>query len=110
MHGLEMPKVLAGPRIQCQQAVSIQVVTLPVSTIELILRGGYGKICNAVVLVDRDFAPDVDATHVLVRVFRPRVVTWLSRTRNCMENPEQFTRDCVERTNISRRGQVSLTG
>src|SRR6185437_5759932 len=110
MHCLEMQKLLTGAGIKRQEAIGIKVVARPVAAVEFVFGGGNGKVCDAALRIDRYLAPDVHAAHVFVSVFRPRFIAGLSRTGNCMEDPEQFTGDSIEGANISGRRQITLTG
>src|SRR5262245_55890664 len=97
MHGLKMPEILPGARIERQHAIRVQIVALAVSAVQLVLARSGGHVDDSPLYIDGDFSPHIDAAHVLVGVLWPGVVAELARSRNRMEHPSQLARDHVER-------------
>ena len=76
-----MPEPLARPRIERDQAVGEQVVSRPVTAVEVEARGAKGNERDSVLRVDGQLTPVVNAACFLVRPFRPRVVAELTGMR-----------------------------
>ena len=110
MHGLEMPQIFAGARIESEQAVGEQIVARAIAAIQFIFGGRDRKIRDAALLVDGDLTPHIHAAHVLVGVLWPRVVPEFALTRNRVEHPCQLARAHVKRAQIARRRQITFAG
>src|SRR5262245_22612697 len=108
MNGLEVPKPLAGARIEREQAIGIEVVAMPVPAVEFVLGGCRGHVCGSSLHVDCDFAPHVDAAHIFIGILGPGFISILARTGNRVEYPHELTGKHIESPDISWRREIAF--
>src|SRR5690349_9944478 len=108
MHGLEVPPIFSGARIEGQQRIGEQIVAGPIAAIKLVLCGGDRKIRDAGLFIDSNLSPYIDAAHVFVRVLRPRVVAELALMRNGVKHPDKLAGYDIKSADVPRRRQIAL--
>ena len=101
VHHLEVPAELAGGGLQADEAVSVEVLTLAVCTVEIKGGGAKRQVDEPALLVHGHDGPNVDAGPILPGVAFPRFVTRLARSGNRMEGPDQPASAHVEGANIA---------
>src|SRR5215472_8288195 len=87
MDHLEIPEQLAGASIKRQQAVTEEVGAATVSAVKVVLGTCRGHVDNSALHIHGDLAPTISTSHALPSVFRPGVVSELTRMRNCVKCP-----------------------
>ena len=110
MRRLEMPEPLAGARVERDQAVGEQVRARPVGAVVVVGGRAGREVRDPALLVNRQFAPRVDAADVLPRVLWPRLVAELARMRNGVKLPGQLAGDHIVRAQIAGRRHVAFAG
>ena len=105
---LEVPDVLARPRVEREHAVGEEVVAVTSDAVEIERRRSRRGKDQAVLHVNGHARPRVGAARELVRVRRPRVVAHLARPRNRVEDPPHLARVHVERADVSGRSGQRL--
>src|ERR1700722_8781752 len=98
-----MPDAFAGLCVKRDQRISKQVVAYAIAAIKVEHRGTGGYIDDASFAIDRHPGPIVCGSGILPGVFRPRVITELSRPRDGMEGPAQSPGTYIEGADVSGR-------
>src|SRR5690606_36278708 len=107
MHELLMPKILARARVERDERVREEVVALAVAAEEVVSRRAERNECDAVLGVDRELAPVVDAAAGLIVILGPGVVADFARTRNALEGPDVLARHDVVGVHVVRRRAIT---
>src|ERR1700722_12227752 len=103
MHALEMPDAFAGFCVKRNQRVSKQVVAYAIAAIKVEHRGTGGNIDDAALGIDRHPGPIVGGSGIFPGVFRPGVITELSRPWDRVEGPAQSSGAYIEGADVSGR-------
>ena len=110
MGGLVVPEILAGARIEGEEAVREEVRAVAIRSVEVIGGRAQREVGYAALFIDGDFAPGVGAADVFPGVWRPGVIAHLAGMRNGVELPDELAGDDVEGAEISRRRLVLFAG
>ena len=103
VHRLEVPDPLAGPGVDADQALRVQVVAVSVPAV-LVVRGGRCRQVDVVELrVVRHPVPHVGVAGVLCRAVQPGLIACLVLLRDGVERPELPARAHVVRLDVARR-------
>src|SRR5947209_5443991 len=78
----------------------------PVRAVEIVRSGTNWEVGNTALFVDCDLTPSICASDGLPRLFRPCVITELSRMRNGVKGPHQLSCQHVESAQVTGRGAV----
>src|SRR5438105_10796927 len=103
MRRLEMPELLAGCRVQRDEAITEEIVSKTLPAIEIVGRRSSGNEDNSSFVVHRCTCPRIVASRLQVSVLGPRLITFFAGMWNGVECPEQFAGPNVPAADIARR-------
>ena len=98
---LLVPQELAGPGVERDDRVAVEVLPLAIATVIVGRRRAERRVDDAAFGVDREEGPHVRAGSVLPAVAFPGLHAWLPRSRHRMELPEQAPRLRVPPSNVA---------
>src|SRR5215472_2038470 len=106
---LEMPNALAGARVEREDTIAEQVVTLAIGAIEIVCGRAGGEIDEAALFVHRHISPGIVAAYVFPSVLWIRFVAEFAGVRHGVKLPYEFAGNDIVSANIARRGYVAFT-
>src|SRR5690606_31527480 len=110
MNRLKVPQVMACLGIQCQKAVSKEVLTFTLFAVKI--RGGRpkGDVRDASLFINRHPRPVVGTPRIRPRVrILPGLVSLFARLRDGMEDPPPFACTCIKGADVPGRSVSSFT-
>jgi len=87
---LEVPEALAGAGVESEEAITEKTDAGTVGTVEIIGWGAEGKVGDAALFIDGDFAPGVDAAEEFPGVFGEGFVAEFAGVGDGVELPGEF--------------------
>src|SRR5262245_24629286 len=102
MYGLEMPQAFAGLRVESDQTVAEEIVSLAVAAVKIEARRSERNIGDAALFIDGHLAPVVDAAGGFIELLRPGVITELAGMRDRVKNPCKLAGPDVVGMNVAR--------
>src|ERR1043165_3108667 len=103
VRSLIMPKIFSSARIESEKAIGKQIRPVTVCSIKIIGGRTQRKVRDAAFFINGDFGPVVRATNIFPGIFRPSLITELTRERDRVKNPQHFSGDYVVSTQVPRR-------
>src|SRR5277367_2470658 len=110
MYFLEVPQIFSGSRIERQQTIRKQVVSLAIRAVVVVGWRANREIGNPTLLIQRKFSPYVGTADIQPCILGPSVVTQFSRMRDGVKLPDQIPTAHVVGTNIPGRRKIAFTG
>ena len=103
MHALEVPRALAGLRVDRHDRLGEQVRAGAMAAVEIVGRRAERQVDVAELLVGRHVGPHVGAAGVGPRIVAPRLVAELALLRNRVNRPQLLAGAHVEAADVAAR-------